>query len=79
MHAPVRRVGNIATNFHAVTLSLKSVMDGNDMDQAEEPHYEQQASAMVKFFYTSLAFLCLTETRSYLALQQISLSVNIGE
>ena len=41
-----RNVGSIATNFHSVSLRLKSMLDGDGIGGADEPYCEQQDSAM---------------------------------
>lgn len=46
MHDHCRSVGEIATNFHAVTLKLKSVLDGcGDLVSEDGMYAEQQESA----------------------------------
>ena len=47
-------MGNIATNFHAVSLRLKSVLDGCGQEADDEPYREQQGSALVSNADTSM-------------------------
>lgn len=58
--AHARQVGSIASNFHAVSLGLKSVFDGSNMEEDDKPHSEKQGSAWVWSITERLSILiCL--------------------
>jgi len=53
-----REVGKVATNYHAVSLKLKTVvMDMDEEVEGEEPHREEQDSAMPSLATTAATSL----------------------
>lgn len=53
-----REVGKVATNYHAVSLKLKTVvMDVDEEVEGEEPHREEQDSAMPSLATTAATSL----------------------